>query len=147
MTGLKQLQERFQAGILAGEDTILDDVKDSARERRSVLFGVYRNAYVARLAEILGNDYTQLHTYLGDEASPSSPAPILPRIPRTGATPAGSAVTCPPSPRKPPPLPAIPRSPSSPRLRRLWTMRLTGRTPRHLRSAIWRRSRLRTGHV
>jgi len=67
MTGLKQLQERFQAGILAGDDTILGDVKDSARERRSVLFGVYRNAYVARLAEILGNDYTQLHTYLGDE--------------------------------------------------------------------------------
>lgn len=67
MTGLKQLQERFQAGILAGDDAILGDVKDSAREQRSVLFGVYRNAYVARLAEILGNDYTQLHTYLGDD--------------------------------------------------------------------------------
>lgn len=67
MTGLKQLQERFQAGILAGDEAILDDVQDSAREQRSVLFGVYRNAYVARLAEILGNDYTQLHTYLGDE--------------------------------------------------------------------------------
>jgi hypothetical protein len=67
MTGLKQLQERFQAGILAGDDAILGDVKDSARERRRVLFGVYRNAYVARLAEILGNDYTQLNTYLGDE--------------------------------------------------------------------------------
>lgn len=67
MTGLKQLQERFQAGILAGDDTILGDVKDSARERRSVLFGVYRNAYVARLAEILGNDYSQVHAYLGDD--------------------------------------------------------------------------------
>jgi len=67
MTRLKQLQERFQAGILAGDDAILGDVKDSAREQRSVLFGVYRNAYVARLAEILGNDYTQLHTYLGDD--------------------------------------------------------------------------------
>jgi putative DNA-binding protein len=67
MTGLKQLQERFQAGILAGDDAILGDVKDSARERRSVLFGVYRNAYVARLAEILGNDYSQVHAYLGDE--------------------------------------------------------------------------------
>jgi len=67
MTGLKQLQERFQAGILAGDEAILDDVQHSAREQRSVLFGVYRNAYVARLAEILGNDYTQLHTYLGDE--------------------------------------------------------------------------------
>lgn len=67
MTSLKELQERFQAGILAGDDTILGDVKDSAREQRTVLFGVYRHAYVARLVEILGNDYEQLHTYLGDE--------------------------------------------------------------------------------
>jgi hypothetical protein len=67
MTSLKQLQERFQAGILAGDDTILGNVRDSAREQRSVLFGVYRNAYVARLVEILGNDYSQVHAYLGDE--------------------------------------------------------------------------------
>ena len=66
MTSLKELQESFQAGILAGDDTILGEVKDSAREQRTVLFGVYRNAYVARLAEILGNDYEQVHTYLGD---------------------------------------------------------------------------------
>lgn len=67
MTSLKELQERFQAGILSGDDTILDDVKDSAREDRRVLFGVYRHAYMARLVEILGNDYEQLHAYLGDE--------------------------------------------------------------------------------
>lgn len=67
MTGLKELQESFQAGILAGDDTILGEVNDSARETRTVLFGVYRNAYVARLAEILGNDYEQVHAYLGDE--------------------------------------------------------------------------------
>jgi len=67
MTTLKELQERFQAGILAGDDTILGDVRDSAREDRTVLFGVYRNAYVLRLVEILGNDYEQLHAYLGDE--------------------------------------------------------------------------------
>ncbi|HUU67098.1 MAG TPA: DNA-binding domain-containing protein [Methyloceanibacter sp.] len=66
MTSLKELQESFQAGILAGDDTILGEVKDSAREQRTVLFGVYRNAYVARLAEILGNDYEQVHAYLGD---------------------------------------------------------------------------------
>ena len=67
MTRLKDLQERFQAGILSGDDTILADVQDSARENRGVLFGVYRNAYVARLVEVLGNDYQQLHAYLGDE--------------------------------------------------------------------------------
>jgi Putative DNA-binding domain len=31
-----------------------------------VLFGVYRTAYVARLAEILAEDYEQVHAYLGD---------------------------------------------------------------------------------
>jgi hypothetical protein len=68
MTSLKELQESFQAGILAGDDAILGEVNDSAREQRTVLFGVYRNAYVARLAEILGNDYELTHTYLGDAA-------------------------------------------------------------------------------
>lgn len=67
MTGLKQLQETFQRGILAGDDAILDEVKDSARERRNVLFGIYRHAYVARLAEVLAADYELVHAYLGDE--------------------------------------------------------------------------------
>jgi hypothetical protein len=66
MTSLKQLQESFQRGILAGDDTILSEVNDSTKERRDVLFGVYRNAYVARLAEIVAEDYEQTHAYLGD---------------------------------------------------------------------------------
>ena len=41
---------------------------DSVKEQRKVLFGVYRNAYVARLAEILGEDYEQVHAYLGDRS-------------------------------------------------------------------------------
>ena len=67
MKSLRELQESFQRGILAGDDAILAEVKDSDKENRSVLFGVYRNAYVARLAEILGEDYEQLHAYLGDQ--------------------------------------------------------------------------------
>jgi hypothetical protein len=67
MTSLKELQDSFQAAILAGDDAILGEINDSAREKRTVLFGVYRNAYVARLAEVLGNDYEQVHAYLGDE--------------------------------------------------------------------------------
>jgi hypothetical protein len=67
MKGLRELQETFQRGILAGDDSILAEVNDSAKEKRKVLFGVYRNAYVARLAEILGEDYEQLHAYLGDQ--------------------------------------------------------------------------------
>jgi hypothetical protein len=68
MKSLRELQETFQRGILAGDDSILTEVNDSAKEQRKVLFGVYRNAYVARLAEILADDYAQLHAYLGDEA-------------------------------------------------------------------------------
>jgi hypothetical protein len=66
MKSLKELQESFQRGILAGDDAILAEVNDSAKEERKVLFGVYRNAYVARLAEVLGEDYEQVHAYLGD---------------------------------------------------------------------------------
>jgi hypothetical protein len=66
MKSLKEIQDEFQRGILAGDDAILADVNDSAKEERKVLFGVYRNAYVARLAEILGEDYEQVHGYLGD---------------------------------------------------------------------------------
>jgi hypothetical protein len=68
MKGLRALQESFQRGILAGDDSILAEVNDSAKEKRKVLFGVYRSAYVARLAEILGEDYEQLHAYLGDQS-------------------------------------------------------------------------------
>ena len=66
MTSLKELQESFQRGILAGDDTILSEIKDSPKEKRKVLFGVYRNAYVARLAEVLADDYEQVRAYLGD---------------------------------------------------------------------------------
>jgi len=68
MKSLRELQDSFQRGILAGDDAILAEVNDSAKEQRKVLFGVYRNAYVARLAEILDDDYEQLHAYLGDRA-------------------------------------------------------------------------------
>jgi len=66
MSGLKALQESFQRGVLAGDDTILDEIEGSAKETRDVLFGVYRNAYVLRLIEVLTEDYEQLHAYLGD---------------------------------------------------------------------------------
>ena len=68
MKSLKELQEEFQRGILAGDDIILAEVNDSAKEDRNVLFGVYRHAYVARLAEIVDEDYEQVHAYLGNQA-------------------------------------------------------------------------------
>ncbi|WP_372929141.1 DNA-binding domain-containing protein [Methyloceanibacter sp.] len=66
MSSLKELQARFQAGILSGDDSVLADVKNSPSEDRTALFGVYRNAYVLRLLEILGNDYELTHAYVGD---------------------------------------------------------------------------------
>ncbi|HEY9519916.1 MAG TPA: DNA-binding domain-containing protein [Methyloceanibacter sp.] len=57
---------KLPARILAGDDSILSEIKDSPKEERKVLFGVYRNAYVARLAEVLADDYEQVHAYLGD---------------------------------------------------------------------------------
>ncbi len=67
MKSLREIQDSFQRGILAGDDAILAEVNDSSKEQRKVLFGVYRNAYVARLADILYEDYAQLHAYLGDQ--------------------------------------------------------------------------------
>ncbi len=66
MSGLKELQEKFQRGILAGDDTVLAEINDSATEERKALFGVYRHAYVARLAEVLADDYEVVHSYVGD---------------------------------------------------------------------------------
>ncbi|HET7446684.1 MAG TPA: DNA-binding domain-containing protein [Methyloceanibacter sp.] len=68
MKSLKELQDEFQRGILAEDDAILADVNDSGKEERKVLFGVYRHAYVARLAEIVDEDYEQVHAYIGDQA-------------------------------------------------------------------------------
>ena len=64
---LREIQDRFQAAILTGDRAALADIMDNSRTGREVLFGVYANAYVGRLIEIIGNDHEQLHRYLGDE--------------------------------------------------------------------------------
>jgi len=63
---LADLQDRFQRAILDGDPAFLGDIVDSPRENRDVLLNVYQHAYVARLIEILGNDYEMLHGYVGD---------------------------------------------------------------------------------
>ncbi|MBL8565026.1 MAG: putative DNA-binding domain-containing protein [Hyphomicrobiaceae bacterium] len=65
---LAEIQQAFQAAILSGDDAILSHIRDSSRTGRDTLLGVYRHAYVARLAEILRNDHAQLALYLGDDA-------------------------------------------------------------------------------
>ncbi len=65
---LAELQALFQSAILSGHDDILAHIPASSRTNASVLFGVYRNAYVARLIEIIGNDHALTARYLGSEA-------------------------------------------------------------------------------
>ncbi len=68
MSSLQELQDAFQRGILTGDDAILGSIKDSGNESREALFGIYRNAYLVRLGEVLVDDYRHLHSYLGDAA-------------------------------------------------------------------------------
>ncbi len=64
---LARIQEMFQSALLDGSDGILPSIADGPRESKDVLFGVYRNAYVFRLADIVAEDFARLHTYAGDE--------------------------------------------------------------------------------
>jgi Putative DNA-binding domain len=66
--GLADLQDQFQKALLSADDRILSLITDSRRERRDVLFGVYRHAYTQRLVEFVENDHELLHKYLGDDA-------------------------------------------------------------------------------
>jgi hypothetical protein len=68
---LAELQAMFQAGVLAGEEpddaAILDKVRNSGRVDRATLFGVYVDAYRARLSEFLAADFPALRALLGEE--------------------------------------------------------------------------------
>jgi len=67
MSEFARLQSDFQRGILTGDDSILGEILDSPKEKREVLYGVYRHAYGSRLVDALRNDHELLHSYLGDE--------------------------------------------------------------------------------
>jgi len=64
---LAELQAQFQQAILSGDDRVLDLIPPNSRTTRDVLFGVYRNAYVARLVEVIANDHEVLKAYVGDD--------------------------------------------------------------------------------
>lgn len=65
---LKDFQDKFQRAILDGDDGILADIPDGPRETKTNLLGIYRDAYVLRLVDVVGNDHEQLKAYLGDDA-------------------------------------------------------------------------------
>ena len=62
---LREIQDQLQRAILNGDDAILDTILDNSRTSRQTLFGVYRNAYVGRLVEILQSDYQLTCDYCG----------------------------------------------------------------------------------
>lgn len=68
MKDFAALQDAFQRAILEGDERILDDILDSPKETRAVLFGVYRDAYLMRLVEAMGNENTALQAQLGEDA-------------------------------------------------------------------------------
>lgn len=67
MSEFAALQDRFQRGVLDSDESVLDVIVDSPKEKRDVLFNVYHNAYRARLVEIVQHDYEYLHAYVGNE--------------------------------------------------------------------------------
>lgn len=67
MNTLRELQDSFQRAIVDGDDAVLAEIVDTSKEKRDVLLGVYRNAYVLRLIEFLANDYEKLKALLGDD--------------------------------------------------------------------------------
>jgi Putative DNA-binding domain len=67
MSDFARLQDDFQRGILTGDDKVLAEILDSPKEKREVLFGVYRYAYGSRLVDAMRDDHKLLHLYVGDE--------------------------------------------------------------------------------
>jgi hypothetical protein len=67
MSDFARQQNDFQQAILTGGDAVLTEILDSPKEKRDLLFGVYRHAYGSRLVESMRNDHDLLHSYLGDE--------------------------------------------------------------------------------
>jgi hypothetical protein len=67
MRDMARLQEAFQHAIMTGDDAVLSEIRDSPRENRQVLFGVYRNAYVQRLVEILSGEFPTLLAHMGED--------------------------------------------------------------------------------
>ena len=64
---LKDFQDQFQRAILAGDDAILKDIPDGPHETKKNLLGIYRDAYVLRLIDVIAADHERLHAYLGDD--------------------------------------------------------------------------------
>src|SRR3981189_1888810 len=68
MSEFARQQDDLQRGILSGDDSILAEILDSPKEKREVLYGVYRHAYGSRLVGGLGNHHQLSYPYFGDRS-------------------------------------------------------------------------------
>ncbi len=64
---LAEIQAIFQQAVLSQDVSLLSFICDSSRTDRQVLLGVYQNAYILRLVEVVRGDHPMLAAYLGDE--------------------------------------------------------------------------------
>ena len=65
MTALPNLQTEFQDFLLNRPNQFSAQVKRSSKASEAALLNIYRNAYGARLVEVLGNDYPALKAMMG----------------------------------------------------------------------------------
>ncbi len=64
---LRDLQAAFMAWLRHGDPAVTPWVRETASVDRATRLAIYANAYRARLAEALADNYPALHTLLGDE--------------------------------------------------------------------------------
>jgi hypothetical protein len=67
MSDFARQQSQFQLGILTEDESVLGEILDSPKEKRDVLFHVYKHAYASRLVEAMTNDHKLVHLYVGDD--------------------------------------------------------------------------------
>lgn len=65
---LLRTERALQEGLLGRSQDILPRLRGNARENAETMFGIYRNAYWARLVETLGNDFPALKALMGGAA-------------------------------------------------------------------------------
>lgn len=67
MSGLAELQQAFQGSLLDAGAGVLARLRPTSRADPATLFAVYRDAYILRLAEALGDDHPALAKQLGPD--------------------------------------------------------------------------------
>ncbi|NQD37983.1 DUF2063 domain-containing protein [Permianibacter sp. IMCC34836] len=67
---LAELQAAFQAHMLSGSDAILPHIQSTPTLDNTARMAIYRNAYYARLRQVLQVDFPAVTTWLADDAAP-----------------------------------------------------------------------------